>query len=61
MGLFKPHVIKRAIFMFVILFPTLLLLEYTGNTSTGLTAVLAGIIGGVSVVIFPDPSKNKEK
>ena len=56
----KNHVIKRAVFMLFILFPILLILEFTGNSSTGLTAVLAGIIGGISVVIFPDPERLKK-
>ncbi len=56
----EPHVIKRAVFMVVILFPTLVILEFTGNSSTGLTAILAGIIAAISVVIFPDPEHLKK-
>lgn len=56
----EPYVIKRAVFMVVILFPILLILEFTGNTSTVISAVLAAIIAGVSVVIFPDPEHLKK-
>ena len=56
----EPYFIKRAIFMAVIMFPILVILEYTGNTSTGTTAVLAGLTAAVSVVIFPDPEHLKK-
>ena len=52
--------IKRAVFMFLTMFPILLILEFTGNTSTAATAILAGITGGVSVVLFPDPEHIKK-
>lgn len=46
--------------MFAIMFPILLVLEYTGNTSTAATATLAGILGGVSVILFPNPEHIKK-
>lgn len=60
MKLFQPYMIKRAVFMFAIMFPTLLILEFTGHTSTVITAALAGILGGVSVVLFPSPEHIKK-
>lgn len=41
--------------MFVVMLPILLVLEYMGHSSTAITAMLAGITGGVSVVLFPSP------
>ena len=58
--MFKNHMLKRAGFMFLIMFPILLILEYTGNSSTAITAVLAGVTAGVSVIIFPDPEHIKK-
>ena len=46
--------------MAVIMFPILVVLEYTGNTSTATTVILAGVTAGVSVVIFPDPEHLKK-
>ncbi|MBP5470332.1 MAG: hypothetical protein J6Z11_13935 [Candidatus Riflebacteria bacterium] len=60
MRLGKPYYIKRAIFMVVVMFPILVVLEYTGNTSTVTTVLLAGITSGVSVVLFPDPEHLKK-
>lgn len=57
---FQPYVIKRAAFMFGIMFPILLVLEFTGHTSNAITAALAGILGGVSVVLFPSPEHIKK-
>jgi len=51
----KPHEKKRAIFMGACLFPLLLLVQFLGYESIWLTGALAGIIGGASVIIFPDP------
>lgn len=46
--------------MVVVMFPILVVLEYTGNTSTVTTVLLAGITSGVSVVLFPDPEHLKK-
>lgn len=52
----EPYEKKRAIFMFLVMFPALLLAQFFGWQSTIVAAVLAGVVGGVSVVIFPrDP------
>ncbi len=58
--MFKDHMLKRAGFMFLIMFPILLILEYTGNSSTAASAVLAAVTAGVSVIIFPDPEHIKK-
>ena len=58
--MFKGHVLKRAGFMFLTMFPILLYLEYTGNSSPAATAILAGVTGGISVVLFPDPEHIKK-
>jgi hypothetical protein len=58
--MFKPYVLKRAVFMLVILLPTLLILQFTGHTSNIITMVLAGVTAGVSVIIFPDPEHLKK-
>ncbi len=60
MKFLEPYVLKRAGFMFAIMFPVLLILEYTGHTSTAITALLAGVTGGVSVILFPNPTTVKE-
>lgn len=60
MKFFEPYVIKRAVFMFAIMFPVLLILEYTGHSSSAITGALAGILGGVSVVLFPNPEHLKK-
>lgn len=59
MGILKPHVQKRALFMFCVMFPILFILEFTGNSSLVATALVAGIAGGVSSVLFPDPEQKK--
>ena len=60
MKLFEPYAIKRAVFMFAVMFPILLVLEYTGKTSMTTTIVLAGVTAGVSVVLFPSPEFQKK-
>lgn len=60
MKFLEPYVLKRAGFMFAIMFPVLLILEYTGHTSTAATALLAGVTGGVSVILFPNPTTVKK-
>ena len=60
MKLLEPYVIKRAVFMFCVMFPILLVLEYVGKSSTTTTMVLAGVTGGVSVVLFPSPEYQKK-
>ncbi len=51
----KPHEKKRGLFMIFTLGPILLITQFFGYESLVFTCVLAGIIGGVSVVLFPDP------
>lgn len=60
MKFLEPYVIKRAVFMFAIMFPVLLILEYTGNSSNAATAILAAVLGGLSVVLFPSPEYLKK-
>ncbi len=66
MSKLPPHMIKRMIFMFCVMFPVLLYAEYTGRNTVLVAAVVAGVSSGVSVVLFPDPEhlkrigKNKE-
>ena len=52
----KPHEKKRALFM-GLLFPILLFCQYMGWDSIVLTGAFAGILGGVSVILFPDPDR----
>lgn len=59
MSKLPPHMIKRMLFMFCIMFPVLLYAEYTGKNSIILAAVTGGITSGVSVVLFPDPEHLK--
>jgi reverse gyrase len=69
MSKLPPHMIRRMIFMFCIMFPVLIYAEYIGRNSVMLAAVTAGLTSGVSVVLFPDPEhlknlkndKNKEQ
>ena len=53
-------IIKRAVFMFSIMFPILLVLEYTGNSSLTLTTITAVILSGISLVVYPDKPRQKE-
>lgn len=43
--------------MFVVMFPTLLIAEYTGNSSIIFAGIVGGVTSGVSVVLFPDPKR----
>ena len=56
----KPFAIKRAIFIFVVIFPVMLVVQYKGLDSTLWGGITAGICGGLSVVIFPDPEHLKK-
>lgn len=60
MKILELYTVKRAIFMFLVMFPILVILEYTGNTSTTITMILACVTAGVSVVLFPDPAHLKK-
>lgn len=59
MSKLPPHMIRRMIFMFCVMFPVLLYAEYTGHNSVLVAAVVAGVSSGVSVVLFPDPEHLK--
>lgn len=63
MSKLPPHMLKRMVFMFCIMFPVLIYAEYTGRNSVVVAAVTAGITSGASVVLFPDPEhlKNLKK
>lgn len=50
----RPHEKKRMLFM-GLLFPILLTAQFLGFDSIWVTGVFAGILGGLSVVLFPDP------
>ncbi|MBF0406911.1 MAG: hypothetical protein HQM10_06135 [Candidatus Riflebacteria bacterium] len=47
---------KRALLMFV-LFPVLMLADHFGVSQTLAAGVGAGILGGLSVILFPDPDR----
>ena len=53
----KPptYMIRRMAFMFSVMFPVLLLAEYTGTNSIIVAGVTGGVTSGVSVVLFPQP------
>jgi hypothetical protein len=51
----KPYEKKRALFIGATLFPFLLLVQYLGYESVWLTGLMAGVISGVSVIVFPNP------
>ena len=53
-------IVKRAVFMFSIMFPILIVLEYTGNSSMVFTVTTAAILAGTSMVVFPDKPSIKE-
>ena len=59
MSKLPPHMIKRMIFMFCVMFPVLLYAEFTGRNSVLVAAVTGGVASGVSVVLFPDPEHLK--
>jgi predicted branched-subunit amino acid permease len=60
MSRLPPHMIKRMIFMFCVMFPVLLYAEFTGNNSIVVAALAGGVSSGVSVVLFPDPEHLKK-
>jgi hypothetical protein len=53
----EPHVKNRAIFTFCFMLPILLVAQYFGFDSIWIAGITGGIAGGVSVVLFPDPSQ----
>ncbi|PKL50771.1 MAG: hypothetical protein CVV42_01850 [Candidatus Riflebacteria bacterium HGW-Riflebacteria-2] len=60
MSRLPPHMIKRMIFMFCVMFPVLLYAEYTGRNSILLAGLAGGISSGASVILFPDPEHLKK-
>lgn len=55
-----PHMVKRMIFMFCVMFPVLVYAEYTGRNSILVAGLAGGVSSGVSVVLFPDPEHLKK-
>lgn len=53
----EPFVKKRAIFTAAVMMPALLLAQYLGYDSVMVTGAIAGITGGLSVILFPDPHR----
>jgi len=49
----KPYEKKRMIFVGCVLFVLLMGMQYFGYDSIYVTGALAGIVSGVSVVIYP--------
>ncbi len=47
-------IIKRAVFMLATMLPIVIVLSYTGNNSTGATAITGGILAAISMVVYPD-------
>ena len=60
MSKLPPHMIKRMIFMFCVMFPVLLYAEFTGRNSIIVAGVAVGVSSGVSVILFPDPEHLKK-
>jgi reverse gyrase len=60
MSRLPPHMIKRMIFMFCVMFPVLLYAEYTGRSSVLLAGLAGGVSSGASVILFPDPEHLKK-
>ena len=58
--MFKPHTLKRAAFMFIVMFPILLVVEYKGYNLQVWGAILALVTSAISFVIFPDPEYLKK-
>ena len=56
----QKHIKNRAIFIFCVMFPVLLIAEYLGNNHWVLAGIVGGITSGVSVVLFPDPEHIKK-
>ncbi|MBF0544374.1 MAG: hypothetical protein HQM08_08070 [Candidatus Riflebacteria bacterium] len=52
----KLHEKKRALFM-GLLFPILLITNHLGFQSTWVVAFFSGLLGGLSVIFFPDPDR----
>jgi hypothetical protein len=53
----KPFELKRMGMMFCVLLPSLTLIRYLGYESLVITLIIAGVTGGVSVIVFPDPDR----
>lgn len=53
--------VKRAVFMASIMIPIVVVLEFTGNNSTAATAITGGILAGISLVVYPDQPRTKNK
>lgn len=49
----KPYEKKRMVFVGILLFGLLMGMQYFGYDSIYLTGALAGIVSGISVVIYP--------
>ncbi|HEY9069360.1 MAG TPA: hypothetical protein VIV61_03830 [Candidatus Ozemobacteraceae bacterium] len=49
----RPYEKKRMLFVGCVLFGLLLAMQYLGYDSVYVTAVLAGIVSGISVVLYP--------
>ena len=41
--------------MGLVMFPTLLYADYTGNGSIVFAGIVGGVVSGASVILFPDP------
>ena len=48
------------LFIFCVMFPVLLIAEYTGNNSAIFAGIVGGVSSGVSVVLFPSPEHLKK-
>ncbi len=53
----EPFVKKRAIFTAAVMLPLLLLAQYLGYDSMMVTGTIAGVTGGLSVILYPDPNR----
>jgi len=53
----QPHEKKRMLLTGGVLFPFLLIVEYFGMNSIWVTGAMAGILGGLGVILFPDPNR----
>ncbi len=49
----QPYEKKRMLFVGCVLFGLLMTMQYLGYDSVYVTAILAGIVSGVSVVLYP--------
>lgn len=50
------HLKNRMIFSSLILFSAIIFLQYFGYDSVFITMLVAGIVGGLAVILFPDPN-----